>query len=225
MIEDKAMKRGRGHYLEGALRGSHDGGLPVKEVVADGAGRALGGRVAAQVLKFLVDSLQSHFVGGGGGGGVWARRRWRRWSGREVDGVTRLRRWLRREAADADLRCSPTEIFSVARKTRSGSAAFFRPFRPSRGISFSSLFFSLFSMSSLHPFFRLLSASFPLSFLSSVLSRQRLLTDSSRDERMAGMDGGSTGSLPATTIRFMPPRSPPEQREEGKRGNAAELYR
>ena len=96
MVEDKAKKRGRGHYLEGALRGSHDGGLPVKEVVADGSGGALGGRVAAQVLKFLVDSLQSHFVGGGGGG-VWARRRWRRWSGREVDGVTRLRRWLRRE--------------------------------------------------------------------------------------------------------------------------------
>ena len=110
--------------------------------------------------------------GGGGGGGAVGR------SSRSLCcgggcGV--------REAADAGSRCSPTEIFSVARKTRSGSAAFFRPFRPSRGISFSSLFFSLFSMSSLQPFFRLLSASFPLSFLSSVLSRQRLLTDSSRD--------------------------------------------
>lgn len=43
----------RAPYLVGALWGSHDGRLPVEKVVADGAGRALRGWVAAQILQFL----------------------------------------------------------------------------------------------------------------------------------------------------------------------------
>jgi hypothetical protein len=39
--------------LVGALGRPHDGRLPVEEVVADGAGAALRGRVATEVLKFL----------------------------------------------------------------------------------------------------------------------------------------------------------------------------
>ena len=36
-----------------ALWGSHDGGLPVEQVLADGAGAALSGRVTTEVLKLL----------------------------------------------------------------------------------------------------------------------------------------------------------------------------
>ena len=40
-------------HLVRTLWGSHDGGLPVEEVVPDGAGAALGGGVATEVLKLL----------------------------------------------------------------------------------------------------------------------------------------------------------------------------
>jgi hypothetical protein len=46
-------------YLVGALWRSHDGCLPVKEIVSDGSGRALCGRVATQILKFLKNK-QNH---------------------------------------------------------------------------------------------------------------------------------------------------------------------
>lgn len=42
--EDAAGVRG--------IVGSHDGGLPVEHVVADGPGRAVGGGILAQVDKF-----------------------------------------------------------------------------------------------------------------------------------------------------------------------------
>lgn len=40
-----------------AVLGAHDGRLPVEQVVAHGAGAAVSGRVAAQVLQLLVDPL------------------------------------------------------------------------------------------------------------------------------------------------------------------------
>jgi len=48
--------------LIGALWGSHDGRLPMEQVVADGAGTALSWRVTTEVLKFFVDSFECHFV-------------------------------------------------------------------------------------------------------------------------------------------------------------------
>lgn len=43
--------------LVGGLRRAHDGGLPVEEVVADGARAALSRRVAAEILKLLNRSV------------------------------------------------------------------------------------------------------------------------------------------------------------------------
>jgi len=45
-----------------ALWGSHDGRLPMEQVVADRAGTALSWRVTTEVLKFFVDSFECHFV-------------------------------------------------------------------------------------------------------------------------------------------------------------------
>jgi len=48
--------------LVGRVGGTHDGCLPMEHVLADGTGRALGGRVLAKVLQLLVDPLQCHSV-------------------------------------------------------------------------------------------------------------------------------------------------------------------
>jgi len=48
--------------LVGAFWGTHDGGLPMKQVVSHWTGTALGWRVSAEVLEFFVDSFECHFV-------------------------------------------------------------------------------------------------------------------------------------------------------------------
>jgi len=48
--------------LVGALWGSHDGRLPMEQIVADGAGTALSWGVTTEVLEFFVDSFECHFV-------------------------------------------------------------------------------------------------------------------------------------------------------------------
>lgn len=44
----------------GRVVGPDDGGLPVEDVVTDGAGGAVGGRVLVQVTKLFCDSFHSH---------------------------------------------------------------------------------------------------------------------------------------------------------------------
>jgi len=48
--------------LIGALWWSHDGRLPVEQVVADGAGTALSWWVTTEVLELFVNSFECHFV-------------------------------------------------------------------------------------------------------------------------------------------------------------------
>lgn len=46
----------------GGIARSHNRGLPVKQILADGASRAGRGRVSAEISELLVDALESHLV-------------------------------------------------------------------------------------------------------------------------------------------------------------------
>jgi hypothetical protein len=41
---------------------AHDGRLPMEEIIANRSGRALSRRIAANILQFLINSLQCHFL-------------------------------------------------------------------------------------------------------------------------------------------------------------------
>jgi len=61
IIRGKVNGEEKDSALVGTLWGTHDGGLPVKQVVANWACAALGGWISAKILEFFVDSFECHF--------------------------------------------------------------------------------------------------------------------------------------------------------------------